>query len=845
MTAPGPESRTSLGIPSLTGVRIAHYLVGDSIGAGGMGEVYRAEDTRLGRAVALKFLRHGHDDPIERARLLREARAASALRSSNIAAIYDLGEHDTRPFIVMELVDGEPLSERIARGPLGVPDAVAIAAQAADALDEAHGHGIIHRDIKSANLMIDERGRVKLLDFGLARFLDQSATETLTRTGILETTAGTVMGTFAYMSPEQVRGRPLDPRTDLFSLGVVIYEMLTGRLPFDGGTITDVADRILNHEPPALARFNYDVPKALEGIVLKALEKDVHFRYQSARDLFIDLHHLRRSLDQGNEPAQGDSGDRATARGRSGPRPSGAALARVRTGEVTGPATPHETDHAVAVMTFSNTTREPADDWIGAGIAETVTADLKAVRGVTVLGRAQVFDAIKHLSGTDLAQLSGGLAIDIGRRIGATFIVGGGYQRLGPMIRITVECVDVRTGELVRTLKVDGKVDELFSLQDRIVTELKQGLDPAKHGSTLTALAKRETESIEAYQAFSRGMMNLRLATPESLQRATAFFEEALGIDPGYASAWAALGTAYNLQGQFIGQTTFATKAVDSLQRALAIDPSHPYALAGLGSAYAVQGRFAEAEDLLRQAIERDPGNVVANMSLARLYWVGMGRLEDGIAQLEQAGSRNPEAGYVHQQLALLCSLCGDLTRAEQEAQQAVRLQESLKSGAEGLHMIGSFVRLGYVRYLQGRYDEAIREYERERAYLAQHDHALKDRALLEIGQKLSAAWWRKGDVAAADKALDETVRGFRARQARGAADPFTAFYMASMHALRGQCDQALPFLAEASERLPALTRVRVARDCDFDPIRRSEALQAWLATGEDEAKRNPTHGRS
>jgi serine/threonine protein kinase/tetratricopeptide (TPR) repeat protein len=821
-----PDGLSTARVPTLSGATVSHYLVSPQLGAGEMGEVYRAEDTRLGRAVALKFLRHGHDDPTERARLLREARAASSLRSSNIAAIYDLGEHETRPFIVMELVDGEALSARIARSALPVADAVAIALQAADALDEAHQHGIVHRDIKSANLMVDERGRVKLLDFGLARIVEQQAIEGMTRTGGLETVAGTVMGTFAYMSPEQVRGRPLDARTDLFSLGVVLYEMLAGRLPFDGATVTEVADRILNHEPPALARFNYDLPPALEGIVLKALEKDARYRYQSARELYIDLHHLTRTLEDVDDRPRHDSGARpASPRTRSG-RSSGPLDVPARS---SADLLPRAGPKSVAVMTFSNTTRSPEDDWIGSGIAETMTADLKDIEGLTVIGRAQVFDAIKHLSGSDLAQISGGLAIDIGRRIGAAFIVGGGYQRLGPMIRITVECVDVRTGELVKTLKVDGKVDDLFNIQDQLVAQLKQKFSAAHHESSITAAARRDTESLEAYQAFSRGVMNLRLATPESLQRAIALFEEALGIDPRYASAWAALGTAFNLQGQFLGQESLTVKAVDALQHALALDPANGLGLAGLGAAYGMQGRTDEAVVLLERALSLDPANFLARMTLGRLHWIGLGRFEDGIAVFEQALECNPEAGYVHQQLALLYSMLGQLDRAEREALTAVDLQQSLKSGAEGLHMVGSFVRLGYVRYLQGRYEEAIHEYERERVWLAEHDHALKERVLMEVGQKTSAALWRRGDHPGATRVFEETLRAFRARQARGASDPFTSYYLASLHALRGESDEAMALVTEAGGRLPALTRRRIAHDPDFDPLRDSPVLRAWL----------------
>ncbi len=489
-----------------------------------MGEVYLAEDTRLGRTVALKFLKNSENaDATQRTRLLREARAASSLRSSNIAAIYDVVEYDNTTFIVMEYVAGEQIGARIARGPLPVRDVVQIGMQAADALDEAHQHGVIHRDIKSANLIVDQRGRVKLLDFGLAKLMPGSdSADAMTQTAGLETVAGTVMGTFAYMSPEQVRGRPVDFRSDLFSLGVVLHEMLTARLPFEGSTITEVIDGVINHEPQALARFNYNIPAELERVVLKLLAKDPDYRYQSARELYIDLSAIaprdRSPVASALARAAGAvgilSGHGAAVEAappcagypvlpsgqieallRTTPPPGSAAgsvewehgerslaIARANSGprgvvvpQVLAPER-QQLDRAVAVMTFANITRDANDEWIGSGIAETVTSDLKNVRGINVIGRTQVFDALKHLSTADLQRVNDQV-IDIGRRLGATWIVGGAYQRLGPRIRITAEFVDVRSGQLLKTVKVDGKVDDLFSLQDKIVYELQPGAE--------------------------------------------------------------------------------------------------------------------------------------------------------------------------------------------------------------------------------------------------------------------------------------------------------------------------------------------------------------------------------
>ena len=483
----------------LPGTSILQYRVISRLGSGGMGQVYLAEDTRLGRQVALKFLAPSLDMHADaRARLVREAQVAARLRSPHIAVAYDLVEHEQGIFIAMEFVEGELLSSRIARGPLTVADSLDIAMQVADALDEAHGLGIVHRDIKSGNLMITARQLVKVLDFGLAKAIpsrDGFATEASL------TMAGMVVGTLNYMPPEQLRGGEVDHRADLFSLGVVLYEMLTSRLPFAGESMAEVADRILNREPEAIGRYSYSVPAEVESIVRKALEKDPAFRYQSAREFYVDLANARRRLR--DQPFAGSSVWRGPidfsdpAAGLPGPMP--------------GPSKPIA--RSVAVLTFTNITGDPADEWIGQGIAESLTADFAKIGGLLVIPREHVFDLQRNLP-AGARPADDRQSLELGRRLGASFVVAGGYQRIRDRVRITGQVVDVTTNESAATVKLDGTIDQIFELQDQLVQELARSGMAHEIGSSERHAIEGDTDvSVEAFEAYSRGMLNLRMAS--------------------------------------------------------------------------------------------------------------------------------------------------------------------------------------------------------------------------------------------------------------------------------------------------------------------------------------------
>ena len=773
----------------MIGTTIQHYRIGERLGAGGMGEVYRGEDTRLGRPVALKFLPPSlKSDPESRARLLNEARAASMLRSPNIAVTYDIGEDAGTDFIVMEYVDGELLSARVAAGPLPAVEVVDVGVQVSDALDEAHARGIIHRDIKSANLMRTARGLVKVLDFGLAKFVTDGGGRELTQAQM--TMAGMVVGTVSYMAPEQALGRPVDHRADLFSLGVVLYELVTGRLPFDGASPTEIIDHILHEIPAPPSRHMSGVPASLDAIVTRALEKDPDFRYQHARDMKRDLQRVAQELD---------------------------GVVRRTTARVAA-ATAAPIHNSVAVMTFSNITREPADDWIGTGIAETVSSDLKNIHGLTIIGRARVYDALRNLS-TD-AHLKDSLAIDIGHRLGATWVVVGGFQRIADRVRITANFVEVATGEVRRTVKVDGRVDDIFALQDKIVFELSQGLNVVLKGTEIADIERQETASVDAYESYARGMMNLRQATRDSIDRAIAAFEDATRHDPEYARAWAALGGAYGLKANFLSIPDMLNEAVEIERRALAIDPELADAHMWLGSALLALGRVDEALAELREALRLDPENGQAYQSLARAYWVGRGDFAAAIPLFERAMELNPEAGYSYLQLSMLLAWDGQLDRAGDVAARAVELQEQFISGNFGLQIVGAHSRLGYVHYLKGEYEDALREYERELAFIGASDHALRERTLLELNVKIGAAYMRLGRRDDAERHFGRALKNFDARVSNGADDPFTRYYIATLHALRGERERALDSLERVARALPRLTAARARVDVDLESLR-------------------------
>lgn len=810
----------------MIGETISHYKILERLGAGGMGEVYKAEDTRLHRHVALKLMldQNGRDDGQRkqlRARFLREAQAASALNHPNIATIYEIDEFtregERYSFIVMEYVPGHTLKQ--AAQNLSLTETLEVVSQIADALAEAHDRGIVHRDIKPSNVILTEHHRVKLLDFGVAKFNPlanfDSDTASLLQTEVLKTQPGMVLGTFAYMSPEQALGKDVDGRSDLFSLGVMFYELLAGRLPFTGNSMPATIDAILHSDPTPVSSLNSQVTADLERIVHWMLEKEPSRRYRTMRHLIDDLEAAQSGLPLPTYSYETNVGYATQSLPGQAP---GTSTFNQRTGK------------SIAVMSFGNVTENPADDWLGSGIAETVTADLKKIEGITVIGRERVYETLRRWGVNTDAEVDTTMATSLGREVGARWILTGGYQKIGEMLRITARVVEVESGEVLRTVKIDGKMGDIFELQDKIVYELSQGLDLSLKSGEVENIEQKDTDVLEAYEAYSRGEAKLMSGSSQAIEEAIVLLKQAIALDPKYARAVAGLGYAYTLKGQFLTKPEFFTSAVELFQKAIEMQPMMSDGYSGIGMAFIAMGREDDAIGALRRAQAFAPQDPRVHSALGRALAIGKGKFREALAEYEQALVLNPLSGWADQQIALCCAYLGDYKRGEEAARAAVKAQQEYTSGHEGVQIIGSYSRLAHLHILQGRYEDAIAECYQEIVFLRSSPHGLKDRAMIEVNQKLVSAYVRQGNLEDARATYDQLMRSFDERLASGADDPFTRYYVACAAAIIGEKETALEHLRVAIEGRRNFNLARALVEVDFDSLRDDPEFQALIS---------------
>jgi len=565
---------------SLVGQTIAHYRIAGLLGTGGMGSVYEAEDADLGRRVAIKVLSadlKNQTSMLERFK--REARAASALNHPGICTVYAIEQHDGQPFIVMELIKGSTLGEKMGRQPFETGPLLDLGIQIADALESAHSKGIAHRDLKPANLMINDRGQVKILDFGLAKVEaafavkggDDSHFETAIGGGPL-TMTGTVMGTVHYMSPEQARGQLTDARTDIFSLGAVLYQMATGTLPFQGDTQAVIFDAILNRDPLPLSQVNPAQPPELGRIIGRALEKDRAMRYQSATDLKTELLRLKRDIDSGPKRAAEISDSRA------------------------GTAKP--TEKSVAVLYFENLSGVKEDEYFRDGITEDIIAELSKIEGLKVFSRPTVL-AYRDKPATPA---------QIGQQLGAAYVLAGSLRRAGNRLRISAQLVDTHTDFPLWIERYDREMQDVFEVQDEIARKIASALRLTLSPKEEKAIAARPTENLQAYDFFLRGRSYARRRTRQDLEFALQTYENAVAQDPGFALAYAGIASVCSIYHFDYDRTQkWMDKALAASQRASALGRDVPEVRVAEAWVLHGEGKNAEAQAIVREVVASKP----------------------------------------------------------------------------------------------------------------------------------------------------------------------------------------------------------------------------------------------
>jgi serine/threonine-protein kinase len=760
----------------MTGRTIGNYEILDKLGEGGMGVVWKARDTRLDRLVAIKMLPADKAaGPERKRRFVLEAKAASALNHPNIITIHDISCEDGMDFIVMEYVRGKPLDQVIPRKGLRLNEVLKYAIQIADAMARAHGAGIVHRDLKPGNIMITDHGLVKVLDFGLAKLTELPNTSDggTTQTMRADTEEGTIIGTASYMSPEQARGMEVDARTDVFSIGVVMYEMLAGQSPFAGETTSDVIAAILTTEPKPPSSFNQEIPAELDRIVNNTLAKKRDERYRNANDLLADLRQLLRRLEFKVEAEREFGVTRSTAKSDR---------SATRNDEATSVSTT-EPRNSIAVLPFTNLSADPENEYFCDGLAEELLNALAKIDQLKVAARTSTF-SFKGKT----APVS-----EIAKALNVNTIMEGSVRKSGNRVRITAQIINAADGYHLWSERYDREMKDIFDVQDEITLAVVEALKVKLFGQEQAAVLKRHTRNPEAHEFYLRGLSYFIRWTPEFFQKAIKSFDQAVAIDPRYASAYAGLAECYTEMSFFAAPREWMPKAREAARQALELDDTLGNAhnsLAVIKMYY--DWDYAGAEHEFKRAIALDPRS--AHIHNWYGWYLGlMGRFDESLKEMKRAQELDPLSDLIDFGVGAIFHWSQKPEHAIEHFQRVLELNPNFR-------LVYWFLADAYVE--QGDFASAI-------ATIENAPIALNDPVTLSAA---AHAYGKAGERRKALEILSELER-------QSSQEYESVFHIAQIYLGLGDHEQALAWLEKACDER-SVWLIWLGVDPKFDPLR-------------------------